>query len=245
MFEDFERSQALKGNSYNVNDKIIIKNPTLEHVMKFGEHNYYRSVKFWSAKPSEFIVELDDQNIDFTKITNYDLFLMFFQNEQIQPYLTWWFELPEKFSFKLCLNKENNLYILYDEENDISIDRHIYNMICKFIRFINLIDDDPLYNPKSDAVKKYLIEKLREDMEDDLKDKKNDDNDSMLDKYINAVTWNENSQINILNVWNITILQLYFGIKQISHLYEFKNYMAIYTSGNFDMQKNKKNINWF
>jgi len=245
MFNEIEMAKILKGNSYILNEKIKIRNPKLGEVVDFGESDYSKSVKLWDAKPSEFIVELDDQGIDFTTIDNYDLFLLFFQDESIRRLLYWWIEDSE-YEFKIYLNQKTNLHLLYDIKNEVIIDKHIYNRISEFVRVVNLMDNEPLYKPRSEAVKKYTIQKLREDKEGSTLTK-NDDDKKMdgLSKYINALSWNENSSVNIFEIWNITLYQLYSAIKQIGNVYQFNQYVMMSSSGNFDMAKSKKNINWF
>ena len=64
------------GDPYIVNDYITITIPKIGEVVKFGERQYYSMVQTISAIPSEMKASLWDMGIDWTQITDFQLFMM-------------------------------------------------------------------------------------------------------------------------------------------------------------------------
>ena len=62
---------------YAINDSIRIVIPTVGEILQ-NEDAYYSIVRILTAQPIDFMVQLDDVGIDFTKINEWDLFLLLF-----------------------------------------------------------------------------------------------------------------------------------------------------------------------
>ena len=64
-------------SEYAINDKIKIMIPSVGDVMD-NETSYYNMVSNMTAMPIDYMVQLDDAKIDFTEITEYELFILMF-----------------------------------------------------------------------------------------------------------------------------------------------------------------------
>ena len=64
------------GDPYIVNDYVTITMPKIGEIVKFGEKQYYSMVQTMSAIPSEMKSQLWDLGIDWTQITDFQLFMM-------------------------------------------------------------------------------------------------------------------------------------------------------------------------
>ena len=64
------------GKPYVVNDYITITIPKIGEVVEFGERQYYSMVQTISAIPSEMKSQLWDIGLDWTQITDFQLFMM-------------------------------------------------------------------------------------------------------------------------------------------------------------------------
>lgn len=64
------------GDPYKVNDYITITIPKIGDVVKYGERQYYSMVQTITAIPSEMKSQLWDMGIDWTQITDFQLFMM-------------------------------------------------------------------------------------------------------------------------------------------------------------------------
>lgn len=64
------------GDPYDVNDYITITIPKVGDVVKYGERQYYSMVQTITAIPSEMKSQLWDMGLDWTEITDFQLFMM-------------------------------------------------------------------------------------------------------------------------------------------------------------------------
>ena len=62
---------------YKINEFIQVRIPTVGDVLDH-EDDYYSMVSMLTAMPIDMMVQLDDIGIDFTKINEYELFILMF-----------------------------------------------------------------------------------------------------------------------------------------------------------------------
>ena len=66
-------------HSYAVNKNIRVMIPSIGEILE-NEDQYYTMVSMLTAVPYDMMVQLDDAGIDFTRINEYDLFLLLFES---------------------------------------------------------------------------------------------------------------------------------------------------------------------
>ena len=124
--------KLLYATQYDINDKIHVKIPTVGEVLE-NEDKYYEVVYTIIATPYDLMVQLDDNGIDFTKISAFELFcLMFGHLKEMDTSLV--FGDLDLSKFVYAKNNRNGNIVLRDEENDITIDRAIHGQICACLR---------------------------------------------------------------------------------------------------------------
>lgn len=64
------------GDPYVVNDYVTITLPKIGELVKFGERQYYSMVQTITAIPSEMKSQLWDMGLDWTQMTDFQLFMM-------------------------------------------------------------------------------------------------------------------------------------------------------------------------
>jgi hypothetical protein len=64
------------GESYKINDYIAIKLPNIGEIVRYGEREYYSMVQTITAIPSDMKSQLWDMGLDWTQITDFQLFMM-------------------------------------------------------------------------------------------------------------------------------------------------------------------------
>ena len=64
------------GDPYAVNDYINITIPKIGDVVKYGERQYYSMIQTITAIPSEMKSQLWDAGLDWTQLTDFQLFMM-------------------------------------------------------------------------------------------------------------------------------------------------------------------------
>ena len=117
----YDELKIYRGSDIYITDKIKIKQPTIGQIEEFGEQRYFSAVLNLTSVGVDLIWHLTEMGIDFTKISDYDLFC--------------------KVIVPLVSSKKNILKLL--EEN------YLYDEECAKI-YNNLSDEDKeemLINP--------------------------------------------------------------------------------------------------
>lgn len=171
------------------------------------------------------MVQLDDAGIDFTKINDFELFMMLFKQLQ-QMDISLIFGDLDLSGFSVVQNESNGEYLLRNMETGVQIDRAIHALICKHIRkFLNLPRQDK--RPGNDEARKYMLERARLKQKRQARKKR----ESQLESYIVALVNAEQFPYNYMTVRDITIYQFYASLTQISHKIKFDNVMIGYYAG--------------
>lgn len=72
------KKSLLKASSLEIaGTKLTIRIPTVGEILE-DELAYYSMVSSLTASPFQYMVQLDDMGIDYTAVTDYDLFQMLF-----------------------------------------------------------------------------------------------------------------------------------------------------------------------
>ena len=153
-----ENNLTIFSSNVEITPKLIIHVPTVGEVLD-QEDLYFTLVSVMTSSPFQFMVQLDDIGIDYTSITSYEMFLIFFPS-LIQNDLSILFENIDTSDFELFYNNENGTRVLYSPSQDIVIDELIYNQVASTLRKMNFLKVDRR-KPANEAAKEYLVEKER------------------------------------------------------------------------------------
>lgn len=177
----FDELKMYLGDDYVINDKIKIHQPTIGEIAEFGEERYFHAVHLICAIPSDMKSFLFDNGIDYMEIPDYDFFILMtrFLTKEDTSLLLGDLDLSK---FVPCRLSENDETILYDQENDITIDRLIYGIMVGYIRKLHGIKPkiEKAYNQ---TTKRILIQLDR----DRIKKNKDKPYESHLKEYISAM----------------------------------------------------------
>lgn len=144
-----------------INDRIRVLIPTVGEVMD-NEEEYYNLVSLLTAMPIDLMVGLDDIGIDYTEIDEYQLFLMIFEQIKNSDTSLIFGDLDLK-GFRLAKNNSTNMYIEYDQKNDITIDMAIHDQIATALRTIHHLEKNRR-RPANGEAKRYMLERARKKM---------------------------------------------------------------------------------
>lgn len=172
----------------------------LHEVSEIGEIEYNKYISSILLKKESFGLEDED-------ITPFQLTYIFsFQDEAFRKIILK--ALSHFFKEEVHFN-ENGFYYLGEIEENRLIGTNEYDEIIKIIKKQNFINDNEkekeLFNPTSKKAKE-LVEKLKH-FRQEVK-KKNQENGLNLNDIIQIVA-SHSSNINIFNIWDLTIYQLY------------------------------------
>lgn len=209
-----------------INENISVCIPSVGEILD-DEENFFEIVSTVVATPYDMMVPLDDAGIDFTKLTDFDLFMLMVGNLQNRDVSLLFGDLSFD-SFAPAINKETKEMVLVDMERDIVIDRVIHRDIANMVRKILSLERNEKKAGNEEA-RKYMIERAR--IKQKRRAKKTDKYKSQVEDIIISLVNAEEFPYNYQTVRDITIYQLYSSLNQISHTIHFDNTMIGYYAG--------------
>ena len=239
---DLDDTKVLRGDPYEVNQYITIRQPTLNEVVDYGANNYLSLIANMTATSYDCRFQLDDMGIDYEDVDDYTMFCMlvplFTQKDTEILFGTLDFT-----KFNVCYGDEDVPYLSC---GDIVIDEVIYQLIVDYFRGTYGLKRNFVHFGNSMA-RKYYMEDERRILEE--KNKNEDKHKSWLAPLVSALVNCSDFSYNYETVWKLTICQFMDAVKRINKLNEYRNLnLGIYT-GNIDTSKIPKNklnkqLNW-
>lgn len=229
-----------RGEDFNVSKHIIIHQATLGEICDYGEKDYYSMIYQFTATPQSMKVQLWDMGIDYTTITDWELFYSILYKLYSKEKTFIIFGELDFSKFKLMQRKDDNSVYLYqsiecnDNSKDIIIDEFTYNIITDYLRQTHGIFKDERI-PGNESTKMILIEDDREE----LKRNKNKEYHSQLKNFISAMINCEGFKYNHTEVWNMKIGAFMDSVKRIAKI---KNADLLLQSGYSGFGINLKEI---
>lgn len=216
-----ERTFSLLGRrTYKVSDKILVNIPTVGMVRGENEEdeaNFWQEVGMFTASSYDMVVELDDMGLDFTKTSDYMVFVIQFLsyksdklNNNVSDLLFKDFNLWE-----LDIDKINNEMVFVDKNSEVIIDENIYNRLSEILTYVTG-HEKPKRIKYDDYIKERYIEDCRASKKRQKKRKpKNDRSGSALDGIILRLVCNANFPYDFETVNKVTLFDLIYSLKQI------------------------------
>lgn len=231
------KKSLLKLSSVEVVPNLTVRIPTVGEILE-DEFHYYNIVSSLTAVPFQYMVQLDDMGIDYTAITEYELFSMLFLG-YTQSDLSILFGDLDVSDFKY--QTIDNRMVIISNKNDIVIDEYVYNKLADTIRKINLFDKVNS-KPGNEHMKKYLLEKERKKLKRNAKKPK----EAYLEKLVIALVNTSDFPYDYETCMNLSIYNFNQSFKQIQHKITFDNTMLGIYSGTVDTSKmiNKDALSW-
>ena len=223
---------------YPINEKLHIVIPTVGEILE-QEDEYYSLLYTMTSTPFDMMVELDDMGIDYSKINDYQLFLIYWRFFAGMDTSLIFGDLDLS-KFEIGVNEENANVILLDRENDIKIDRAIHGKITAILRRIHHLEKNNR-KPGNEDARKYLLERARKKRSR----RTNATEDSELKKLIVSMVNTEQFKYNYDTVKELTIYQFNESVLQIVSKVDYDNRMHGVFSGTVDAKKlSQDELNW-
>lgn len=222
----------------DVTDTISVVIPKVRDVME-SEDDYYSLVTLLTAMPYDLMVQLDDMGIDFTKINEWELFLMLFNSYKRAPCLHLIFGTLDISHYELAMSPKGDV-VLCDTKTGDLIDRSVYEHLAWTIRQIHNLEKN-LRQPGNEAAKKYLLERTRVKQRRAARRKKR----SELEDLIVALVNTEQFKYDYKTVLDLTIYQFNASVRQIVRKVHYDNLMIGAYTGHIDVKTiDQKELNW-
>ena len=226
-------------DSIPVTDKISISVPTVGQILD-NENAYYTLVSMLTAMPIDYMVLLDDIGLDFSVMTDYELFINLF------PYIKTIREANLIFGdldlsrFSLAKNTEDGTVAYVDIENDIVIDKNVHRLISETIRKIHNIKKD-VRKPANIEAKEYMLKVARRRAKRRAKMTEKSQIESLIVAMVNSPEF----KYDFSSVRDITIYQFNESVRQVVKRVDYGNRMyGVYTGTIKLNDMSKDDLNW-
>lgn len=221
-----------------INDHIRIQIPRVIDVLE-DEDNYYALVSMLTAMPVDMMVELDNIGIDFTKIDDFELFVIIFHTIKDLDTSMIFGDLCLK-DFRLGINEENGTIALLHTEKDIKIDRAIASQISSALRKLHHIERNNR-KPANEEAKKYMLQRAKEK----ARRNKNRSRSSQLESLIVAMVNTEQYHYGFEGTKNLSIYQFNESVRQVIKKVDYDNRMHGVYSGTVSVKDlSQDDLNW-
>lgn len=208
-----------RGEDYKISKHIVLHQPTLDEIERYGEQDYYSMLYQLTATPQSMKAQLWDMGVDYTTITPYELFYQLLYRLYPKERTSIIFGDLDFQKFQLVQRKDNNEIELYqivqtDEGIDeVELDEFTYNMIMDYLRKVHIIEKDERI-PANESTKMILIE----DAKDEIEKNKNKEYHSQLQNLISSMVNSEGFKYNHSQVWDMKINAFMDSVKRISKI---------------------------
>ena len=230
-----ENRSLLNQSSVKITDQLSLRIPTVGEILK-NESTYFSLVSIMTSTPFQYMVQLDDLGIDYTKITDYQMFQIFFPVYAKQDISIILGDLNLS-DIGMYHDNSTNLDVLYSPASDIKIDELVYYNMAKTMRQINCIKYERK-RPKGENTKKYLLEKERRHLKNlERMRKRKEFEQSEFEKLIVALVNNVQFKYNYESIQDLSIYNFYQSFQQIQHEINFNNVMRGVYAGTIDTSK--------
>ncbi len=233
------RKSLLNLSSVNIPDtQLFIRIPTVGEILE-DEFTYYSIISSLTASPFQYMVQLDDMGIDFTTMSDYELFKMLFL-VYTKSDLSILFGNLDVSDFGVYRENSNNTFI-YSPSNHIEINEKVYNDLAETIRKINLLEKVKS-KPGNESARKYLLEKERKRQKRNAKKKQ----EPYLEKLVIALVNTSEFPYDYDSCMDLSIYRFNQSFKQIQHKIAFDKTMIGVYAGTVDTSKlsNKDALTW-
>ena len=218
-----------------ITDELTLRIPTVGEILD-KESEYFSLISIMTSTPFQYMVQLDDLGIDYTKITDYEMFRLLFPVYAQQDTSIIFGDLYLK-DIAVYHDNKVNLDVLYSPNSDIRIDELVYYNMAKAMRQVNCIKYERK-RPKGEHTRKYLLEKERRHLKNlERMRKRKEFEQSEFEKLIIALVNNENFKYNYESIKTLSIYNFYQSFQQIQHEINFNNVMRGVYAGTIDTSK--------
>lgn len=227
IVENYDELKIYGGKSYYINEDISIKQPKLGKIKKYGEKKYFNMVHTLCSVGADLKWQLDDIGIDYTKISDYELFYSILARSYSKEDTKILFGNVLDFSQMQIVHDDNideNVMIqVLEDGKQIRIDRFIYSSIVNVLRKMHKMKRNDEV-PGNEMTRQILIDDAREEYEEN----RNKPNKSYLLPLISTMVNSEGFKRDDNTVFDMKIRAFMDSVSRVSKI---KNAELLLQSG--------------
>lgn len=225
------------GDPYVVNDYITITIPKIGEVVKYGERQYYSMVQTITAIPSEMKASLWDAEIDWTQITDFQLFMMLAPTLPKDKTYILFGDLDFQ-AMKPFENKFNETIVLRNPDTGAVIDELAYGKITSYLCSAHNLTKK-VEKAANEFTKKFMIDEDRQKLQHNAKQPYK----SFLRPLISAVKCRQGYTLDYVK--NMGLFEFFDDLNRLQVIVNVDALLQGSYSGMVDTSKiPKKNFDW-
>ena len=225
------------GDPYVVNDYITITIPKIGEVVKYGERQYYSMVQTITAIPSEMKASLWDVGIDWTQITDFQLFMMLAPTLPKDKTYILFGDLDFQ-AMKPFENKFNETIVLRNPDTGAVIDELAYGKITSYLCSAHNLTKK-VEKAANEFTKKFMIDEDRQKLQYNAKQPYK----SFLRPLISAVKCRQGYTLDYVK--NMGLFEFFDDVNRLQVIVNADALLQGSYSGMVDTSKiPKKNFDW-
>lgn len=234
----------LYSDRIDIIDKVSVAIPTVGEILD-NENEYYTYLSMLTAMPIDYMVMLDELGLDFSKVSEYELFLILFpyiQDEYVKGTVgsRLLFRDLDISKFRIAQCEDTESFALVDTTNDIIIDRTVQAKIASAFRKIHGIKKD-IRKPANVEARDYMLEVARRK----IKRSKMTKEQSQLEMSIVALVNSSEFKYDFKTVRDLTIYQFNESLRQVIKRVDYDKYMyGVYSGTISTKDMSKDDLNW-
>ena len=231
----FDTSFLWSGENFQIDKDICVLHPSFGNILDLGancEKDYNTLLSDIVSNPYSYAVELDDDGIDYEKVTPFDVFVWKWESG-IELYKKFKEEFDmmkfspldfynKSLSFWFCggrfsLIKGESEMCFVDMDNPKRlIGKNTFNKAIEFIEKMNMVDDHSHeIHPANKTAKQILLEDMRDEKKRREKNRKNDEKkaekqttEGTLASKINAILTSGSGGVSFDNYKNLSVFAI-------------------------------------
>lgn len=229
-----------QGGDYILPNGIHIITPTLKQICDYGEKEYLKIVSMFTATTIDRCSQLDDMGIDYTAITNLEMFSLFSPFLQTEDTRLLFGDLD--FTKFVKIFQDGN--VVLKNQDGIEITENDFSLIAAYIRKMNGIPA-PLYTKVTNEFsKKQMIIDARNDADFHKKLTAIRGEHSEYLPLVSALVNHPYFKYGWKDVWDIKVYAFFDSLKRVSIIENANHlYTGLY-SGCIEYKKVKKELDW-
>lgn len=220
---------------------IAIRIPTVGEILQ-NERLYYQTTYSLTATPFQNMVHLDDLGIDFTTISEWQLFIQtFLAYAHSGDLLDYVFADLQTQGFGIYQDPQTAALYLSNPDTGVQIHESTYLQIVELIRKINLYEHITA-RPANETARQYLIEKERKR----LKRLAKKPPEPYLEQMVIALVNTAEFPYDYESCMHLSIYAFNQSFKQIQHKINYDNTMIGIYAGTLNARdmKDKSALSW-
>lgn len=237
-----DKLKLYRGDNFEVKRGITIYQPTLNNICDYSEKEYFSMVHTLTANPADLKWQLDVVGIDYTKTSDFELFIKMLYQRYSQEETRILFGDLNLQDFIKCKKRDSEDVVLYNRKKDLIIDEYTYFVIVNVLREMHRLKrNDEI--PGNETTKRVLIEDAR----DEYLINKDKEFQSVLKNMISTMKVHGLSNYNHYNIWDLPI---YAFLDEVQRVQQVDMATVLKQSGysgfGVSLDKiDKKNLNFF